>query len=137
MLRRRRRRAGTRPGRAISDVIYVGEVTRYIVDLDHGGQLMVMRQNLETTSEQVLEEQGRRVRLEWRPEHTFTIDGKGVSTNETQVETGQPCKARVVLLVAATAFLAAGCGGGGNSKTQNVRVGPADSRSARVRARST
>ena len=39
-----------------------------------GDELTVMRQNLETTSEQVLEEKGRRVRLEWRPEHTFTIE---------------------------------------------------------------
>ncbi len=62
----------------VKDVIYVGAFTRYIVDLDQGGALTVMRQNLETTSEQVLEEKGRRVRLEWRPEHTFTIEGKGV-----------------------------------------------------------
>ena len=60
----------------IKDVIYVGAFTRYIVDLDQGGQLTVMRQNLETTSQQVLEEKGRRVRLEWRPEHTFTIEGR-------------------------------------------------------------
>jgi len=60
----------------VKDVIYVGAFTRYIVDLDQGGQLTVMRQNLETTSQQVLEEKGRRVRLEWRPEHTFTIEGR-------------------------------------------------------------
>jgi putative spermidine/putrescine transport system ATP-binding protein len=58
----------------VRDVVYVGAFTRYIVDLDQGGELTVMRQNLETTSEQVLEERGRRVRLEWRPEHTFTIE---------------------------------------------------------------
>jgi putative spermidine/putrescine transport system ATP-binding protein len=58
----------------IKEVIYAGAFTRYIVDLDEGGELTVMRQNLETTSEQVLEEKGRRVRLEWRPEHTFTIE---------------------------------------------------------------
>jgi putative spermidine/putrescine transport system ATP-binding protein len=55
-------------------------VTRYVVELDRGGQLTVIRQNLETTSENVLEDKGRRVRLEWRPEHTFTIEaGKGVT----------------------------------------------------------
>ena len=58
----------------IKDVVYVGAFTRYIVELDQGGELTVMRQNLETTSEQVLEEKGRRVSLEWRPEHTFTIE---------------------------------------------------------------
>jgi putative spermidine/putrescine transport system ATP-binding protein len=58
----------------IKDVVYVGAFTRFIIELDQGGELTVMRQNLETTSEQVLEEKGRRVSLAWRPEHTFTIE---------------------------------------------------------------
>ena len=58
----------------IKDVIYAGAFTRYVVALDRGGELTVIRQNLETTSEQVLEDKGRHVRLEWRPEHTFTIE---------------------------------------------------------------
>ena len=60
------------PG-VVRDVVYVGMVTRYIVDLDHGGELVVVQQNLETSSQQALEAQGRRVRLSWRPEHTFEI----------------------------------------------------------------
>jgi putative spermidine/putrescine transport system ATP-binding protein len=58
----------------IRDVVYVGMVTRYVVELDRGGELMVVRQNLETSSQEVLEERGRRVRLEWRPEHTYRIE---------------------------------------------------------------
>jgi len=58
----------------IHDVVYVGMVTRYLVDLDGGGELTVVRQNLETSSQDALEERGRRVRLEWRPDHTFTIE---------------------------------------------------------------
>jgi putative spermidine/putrescine transport system ATP-binding protein len=58
----------------IRDVVYVGMVTRYIVALDRGGELMVVRQNLETSSQEALEERGRRVRLEWRPEHTYRIE---------------------------------------------------------------
>src|SRR5215218_9814371 len=61
----------------IHDVVYVGMVTRYVVDLDAGGQLMVVRQNLETSSTEVLEARGRRVRLEWRPEHIYAIDESG------------------------------------------------------------
>jgi putative spermidine/putrescine transport system ATP-binding protein len=61
----------------IREVVYVGMVTRYIVDLDSGGQLVVIRQNLETSSQQALEEQGKRVRLEWRPEHTYEIPKEG------------------------------------------------------------
>jgi putative spermidine/putrescine transport system ATP-binding protein len=61
----------------IRDVVYVGMVTRYVVDLDEGGALMVVRQNLETSSTEVLEARGRRVRLEWRPEHTYAIEPGG------------------------------------------------------------
>ena len=58
----------------IRDVVYVGMVTRYVVELDSGGELVVVRQNLETSSQEALEARGRRVRLEWKPEHTFVIE---------------------------------------------------------------
>jgi putative spermidine/putrescine transport system ATP-binding protein len=64
------------PGR-IKDVIYVGMFTRYIVELDSGGELTVVRQNLETSSQEALEHRGKRVLLEWRPEHTFEIESGG------------------------------------------------------------
>ena len=57
----------------IRDVVYVGMVTRYAVELDAGGELTVVSQNLESTSTQVLERRGSRVRLSWRPEHVFDI----------------------------------------------------------------
>jgi putative spermidine/putrescine transport system ATP-binding protein len=59
-------------GRVI-DVSYVGPLTRYVVALDAGGELQVVRQNLETTSEEALEEQGREVQVAWREEHTSAI----------------------------------------------------------------
>jgi putative spermidine/putrescine transport system ATP-binding protein len=62
------------PG-TVRDVVYVGMVTRYVVDLDPGGELVVVRQNLETSSQEALAEQGKRVRLSWRPEHTYEIGG--------------------------------------------------------------
>ncbi len=64
------------PGRErgrIREVVYVGMVTRYVVELDQGGELSVVRQNLETTSTEALEARGRRVSLDWRPEHTLDI----------------------------------------------------------------
>jgi putative spermidine/putrescine transport system ATP-binding protein len=61
----------------IRDVVYVGMFTRYIVELDSGGELTVVKQNLETSSVDVLESRGRRVRLEWRPEHTFDMERPG------------------------------------------------------------
>jgi putative spermidine/putrescine transport system ATP-binding protein len=66
--------AGGEPGR-IRDVVYVGMFTRYIVELDSGGELTVVRQNLETSSADVVGSRGKRVRLEWRPEHTYELDG--------------------------------------------------------------
>jgi putative spermidine/putrescine transport system ATP-binding protein len=67
---------------SIRDVVYVGMVTRYVVDLDEGGALMVVQQNLETSSGEALEARGRRVRLEWRPEHTYAIEGETEETHE-------------------------------------------------------
>ena len=61
----------------VAEVVYAGMVTRYHVELDRGGTLMVIRQNLETSSADALESKDRRVRLEWRPEHMFEIDRGG------------------------------------------------------------
>jgi putative spermidine/putrescine transport system ATP-binding protein len=64
------------PG-SVREVVYVGMVTRYVVDLDAGGELVVVRQNLETSSQEALAEKGKRVRLSWRPEHTYEINKEG------------------------------------------------------------
>jgi len=61
----------------IRDVVYAGMFTRYVVELDSGGELTVVKQNLETSSTDALESRGRRVRLEWRPEHTFDMERAG------------------------------------------------------------
>lgn len=58
----------------VEEVVYLGPVTRYRVRLDGGGTLVVVRQNLESTSEQVRTEQGRAVTLAWAPEDAFTIN---------------------------------------------------------------
>jgi putative spermidine/putrescine transport system ATP-binding protein len=57
----------------VRDVAYAGMVTRYLVALDAGGELQVVRQNLETSSEEALEQRGRRVTVGWREEHTYAI----------------------------------------------------------------
>ncbi len=64
------------PG-VVREVVYVGMVTRYVVDLESGGELVVIRQNLETSSQQALEDRDKRVRLEWKPEHTYEIGKEG------------------------------------------------------------
>ena len=60
----------------VHDVVYVGAVTRYHVRLDTGGELTAVSQNLESGSSEVLERKGSRVRLAWRPEHVFVIEGQ-------------------------------------------------------------
>jgi len=64
------------PG-VVREVVYAGMVTRYVVDLDSGGELVVIQQNLETSSQQALEDRGKRVRLDWKPEHTYEIGKEG------------------------------------------------------------
>ena len=70
------RGAGDEAG-AVREVHYLGMVTRYLVDLDAGGELTVVKQNLETSSQDALAERGKRVRLSWRPEHTYEIEKEG------------------------------------------------------------
>ncbi len=53
----------------VRDVIYLGIFTRYLVELDGGGDLVVAQQNLETTSMDVLSAKGQRVRLIWNRDH--------------------------------------------------------------------
>jgi putative spermidine/putrescine transport system ATP-binding protein len=57
----------------IRDVVYLGMLTRYVVELDGGGELVAVRQNLETSSQDALKQRGNRVQLQWRPGHTFDL----------------------------------------------------------------
>jgi len=58
----------------IREVVYIGSVTRYIVDLAAGGTLTVVRQNLEGFGGDAAENRGLQVQLAWRPEHTYVIE---------------------------------------------------------------
>ena len=60
-------------GGRVRDVAYAGMITRYRVELDAGGELQVVRQNLETSSAEALEQVGREVVVGWRPEHTVAV----------------------------------------------------------------
>jgi putative spermidine/putrescine transport system ATP-binding protein len=57
----------------VRDVAYAGPVTRLTVGLEVGGELVVLQQNLSTTSAEVAALAGSRVRLVWRPEHNFRL----------------------------------------------------------------
>jgi putative spermidine/putrescine transport system ATP-binding protein len=59
------------PG-VVKDVQYAGAVTRYVVELDSGERLVVVRQNLESSPVGP----DARVNLHWRPEHTYELEGQ-------------------------------------------------------------
>jgi len=53
----------------IRDVVYLGLFTRYLVQIDGGSELVVIEQNLKSTSMDVLSARGQRVRLAWAKDH--------------------------------------------------------------------
>jgi putative spermidine/putrescine transport system ATP-binding protein len=63
---------GTGEPGVVKDVQYAGSVTRYVVDLESGERLVVVRQNLESSPV----ETNARVNLHWRPEHTYELEGQ-------------------------------------------------------------
>jgi putative spermidine/putrescine transport system ATP-binding protein len=57
----------------VKDVIYAGVLTRYVVALDVGGELVVSRQNTEVPGGTGGAQNRGQVRIAWRPEQAFTI----------------------------------------------------------------
>ncbi|MFE1750915.1 TOBE domain-containing protein, partial [Streptomyces anandii] len=49
--------------------------TRFLVDLDAGGRLTALQQNLETSAEDVAAYRGARVRLTWHRRHAVQVPG--------------------------------------------------------------
>ncbi|MFE7171036.1 ABC transporter ATP-binding protein [Streptomyces sp. NPDC057616] len=57
----------------VAEVVYLGDSTRFLVDLDAGGRLTALQQNLETSAEDVAAYRGTRVRLQWHRRHTVQV----------------------------------------------------------------
>ncbi len=57
----------------VRDVIYLGLFTRYLVEVDGGVDLVVVEQNLKTTSMDVLSTKGQRVILSWHKDHISRV----------------------------------------------------------------
>ena len=57
----------------VREVVYVGSATRFLVDLDAGATLVALRQNLQTSSMDVLKMRDQRVQLVWKKEHEFQV----------------------------------------------------------------
>ena len=59
----------------VRDVVYLGLFTRYLVEIEGGSDLVVVEQNLKTTSMDVLATKGQRVRLHWHRDHINRLGG--------------------------------------------------------------
>jgi putative spermidine/putrescine transport system ATP-binding protein len=60
----------------IIDVTYLGVLTRYVVRLENGDNVVAARQNLETAAADEPDRQGRRVRVAWFEEQAYEITSK-------------------------------------------------------------
>jgi putative spermidine/putrescine transport system ATP-binding protein len=69
----------------VAEVSYAGSATRFVVDLDAGGRLLVVAQNQDTTSAEVAALRGAAVRLSWRPEHVVAIPGDHPAPAEAEI----------------------------------------------------
>jgi len=59
----------------VRDVVYLGLFTRYLVEIEGGTDLVVVEQNLKTTSMDVLSAKGQKVRLHWNKDHISRVGG--------------------------------------------------------------
>jgi len=67
----------------VREVAYLGSVTRYVVESADGETIVVLRQNLDMSAEQALNERGRSVRLAWRPEDASVLQANPQEETET------------------------------------------------------
>jgi putative spermidine/putrescine transport system ATP-binding protein len=74
-------------GGRIDDVIYLGMVTRYVLELDAGGTLIAVEQNRETAGDEVLQARGRRVSVSWRDDQTFEIGAPAQAESDGKDDT--------------------------------------------------
>lgn len=59
----------------VRDVVYLGLFTRYLVEIEGGSDLVVVEQNLKSTSMDVLSAKGQKVRLHWHKDHISQVGG--------------------------------------------------------------
>jgi putative spermidine/putrescine transport system ATP-binding protein len=60
----------------VTESLYAGPMTRFVVALDGGGELMVVRQNADTSFEDAEALRNRKVTLVWGREYTRVIGTK-------------------------------------------------------------
>jgi putative spermidine/putrescine transport system ATP-binding protein len=61
----------------VADVAYAGPMTRFTIDLEQGGRLQVVRQNVDSSPGEDLERRGLKVTVGWLPRHTVAVTEVG------------------------------------------------------------
>jgi putative spermidine/putrescine transport system ATP-binding protein len=72
----------------VREVVYLGAHTRYIVDLDAGNELVVLQQNLATSSMEALQVMGRPVRLIWNRQFNRPVEETGEEVGSSDPKEG-------------------------------------------------
>jgi putative spermidine/putrescine transport system ATP-binding protein len=72
----------------VREVVYIGALTKYIVSLDDGGELVVFQQNLTTSSMEALQVKGRAVRLTWSRGNNRPVEQAAGADGSTDPEEG-------------------------------------------------
>jgi putative spermidine/putrescine transport system ATP-binding protein len=73
----------------VRDVAYIGALTKYMVALEAGGELVVFQQNLETSSMEALQVKDRPVRLIWSRRNNRPVEAGAGEGSEGPGEEGQ------------------------------------------------
>jgi putative spermidine/putrescine transport system ATP-binding protein len=73
----------------VQEVVYLGAMTRYVVALDGGGRLVVMEQNLSTSSMEALQVRGKQVRLVWSRSNNRPVEPAGSAQGSEDPEEEQ------------------------------------------------
>ena len=75
---------------SVREVVYLGAVTRYVVELDVGAELVVMQQNLATSSMEALQVKGKKVLLVWDRRYNRPVqEPAGAAEGSMDQEEGQ------------------------------------------------
>ena len=68
----------------VLDSSYIGVHTQYLIATAYDHRLVVYAQNLETSGASEVLADGQRVRLTWKPQHSFVINAEQPATTETE-----------------------------------------------------
>ncbi len=71
----------------VREVVYLGSATHSVVDLDVGGHLTVLQQNLESSIDHALAHRGEDVLLTWQRANVVTLGGQEPSSEDTPGDT--------------------------------------------------